>query len=85
MAKKKTVKKTVKPKTFLDKEKEAVQKAKKVLELDFKKAKAKLIKAEKDLKNFVHKNPKKAMQIAAGIGTAIAVGITAAVLKHKKK
>ena len=62
-----------------------VNKAVKRLETDFKKAKQKLMKAEKDLKSYVKKNPKKAARVAAGVGTAIGVGIAAAIIKHKKK
>jgi ElaB/YqjD/DUF883 family membrane-anchored ribosome-binding protein len=59
--------------------------AKKRLNSEFKKSKAKLEKAQKDVEKFIEKNPKKAVAIAAGIGASLAAGITAALIKHKKK
>ena len=84
MAKKKAC---VKPKTTKKPAdiKKIILQAKKKSRIEFKKAKAKLIKAEKDIEKFIEKNPKKAAAIAAGVGATIAAGITAALTRHKKK
>lgn len=81
-AKKATTKKKSAPKNA---DKVMVENAVKRLSADFKKAKTKLLKAEKDIKDFIKKNPKKAARIAAGVGTAVGLGIAAAIIKHKKK
>jgi len=59
--------------------------AKKKAEDTFKATKIKLVKAEKDIKKYVEKNPKKAAAIAAGIGAVIGATITSALMKTKKK
>ncbi|MFA6088432.1 MAG: hypothetical protein WC755_01085 [Candidatus Woesearchaeota archaeon] len=56
-----------------------------VVRKEFKAAKQKLIVAEKDYHKAVKKNPKATKLILAGIGAAIAAGITIAVIKHKNK
>lgn len=88
VVKKKAAKKKAAPRNELGLSQEDMKKigaARKKLEAEFKKAKKKLEKAEKDMKVFLKKNPKKAGKIAAGVGAVIAAGITAAVVKHKKK
>ena len=70
---------------FAEKEKAKLMEVKKKLQAEFKVAKAKLIKAEKDMMDYVHKNPEKSAGIAAGVGAAIGAGIAAVVMRKKKK
>jgi Na+-transporting methylmalonyl-CoA/oxaloacetate decarboxylase gamma subunit len=44
-----------------------------------------LVKSEKDIKQYIDKNPEKAKLIAAGLGTALSAAIAAAVIKHKRR
>ena len=57
--------------------------AKKKAKASLSDAKKQLLKAEKDVENFVEHNPKKAVAIAVGIGAAIGAAITA-IAEHKK-
>ena len=58
--------------------------AKKKAQASLSDAKKKLLKAEKDVGDFVEHNPKKAVAIAVGIGAAIGAAIVE-IAKHKKK
>ena len=51
----------------------------------FSKAKAKIIKAERDAEKYARNNPKKAAAIAAGVGIAVGAALTALYLRHKNK
>lgn len=57
--------------------------AKKQLQLEFEKAKAKLNEAQHQAEEYIAKNPKKATAIAAGIGAAIGTAITSYWMKEK--
>jgi ElaB/YqjD/DUF883 family membrane-anchored ribosome-binding protein len=59
--------------------------AKKKAKVHFQKAKAKLVKAEKDVERYIEKNPKKSAAIAAGVGAALGAAIAAALMRAKKK
>ncbi len=59
--------------------------AKKKAEDTFRATKAKLVKAEKDIKKYVEQNPKKAAAIAAGIGAVVGAAVATALMKTKKK
>ena len=61
-----------------------VASAKKKAKASISDAKKKLLKAEKEVENFVEHNPKKAVAIAVGIGAAIGAAIVE-IAKHKKK
>ncbi len=59
--------------------------AKKKAEDTFKATKIKIAKAEKDIKKYVEKNPKKAAAIAVGIGAVVGAAVASALMKTKKK
>jgi len=65
--------------------KKKVAAVKKKLKADFKKARDKLAKSEKEVGRYIEQNPKKAVAVAAGLGAALAAGIAATMIKHKKK
>lgn len=52
---------------------------------DIKKAKAKMVKVEQDVKKFAKIHPEKAALIAAGVGAAIGTAVALAVKKSSKK
>lgn len=57
--------------------------AKKKTKAAIENARGRLLKAEKDIKNYVNKNPKKAAAIAAGIGAAVGAIVVSAMKKKK--
>ena len=59
--------------------------ARKKVEDTFKATKIKIAKAEKDIKKYVEKNPKKAAAIAVGAGAVVGVAIASALIKTRKR
>ena len=57
--------------------------ARKKAKESFAKARTKLMHAEKQVVNYVEKNPKKAAAIAAGVGAAIGAAIALAAKRRK--
>ena len=57
--------------------------AKKKTEVALRNAKERLTRAEKEIKRYIKKNPKKATLIAAGIGAAIGAAIGKSLKKSK--
>ena len=63
--------------------KKDVESAKRKTEAAIKNAKVKLVKAEREIKNYIGKNPKKAAAIATGIGIAIGAAVASAMKKKR--
>ena len=63
--------------------KKDIENAKRKTEIAIKNAKVKLIRAEREIKNYVEKNPKKAAAIATGIGIAIGAVVASAMKKKR--
>lgn len=84
MAKKKVVKK--RSKKPVNKQVQAVLKKQKERALfELRKAKEKFMKQEKKVRNYVKKNPEKAVAIAAGLGAAIGAAVSVVARRKKKR
>ena len=77
------VKKRVKKISKFKISKKDIDFARKKTEIALKSARIKLLKAEKDVRKYVNKNPRKAAAIAAGIGVAVGAAIASAMRKKK--